>query len=116
MLVRIRPLPKTWLIHSIVYEQYTDETDDFGNPSYAAPVTIEHVRFDESTVFSRDNTQTKVQANGVIFVDAVHSVPSVTFKEQSQITFGERELVIVKVVPCYHPQSNEIHHWELEII
>lgn len=113
--MRIRPLPKTWLIHEVLYEQYAG-VDDFGSDTYSDPVTIECVRFDESTVFSRDGTQNKIVANGVIFVDAVHSVPSVTFQEQSKVTFNGRELVIVKVVPCYQPQSNEIHHWELEVL
>lgn len=114
--MRIPPLPKSWLIHEIVYEGYTGKKDSWGNPKYDNPITIKHVRFDDSTVFSRDNTQTKVLANAVIFVDAVNSIPIIDFKEQSKVTFNGKEYIIQKVVPCYHPTDNSVHHWELEVI
>ncbi|MEH7236757.1 putative minor capsid protein [Bacillus sp. JJ1562] len=114
--MHVRPLPKVWLIHEIIYEGFTGEKDDWGNDAYEQPLTIKHVRFDDKTVFSRDNTQTKVLANGVTFVDAKNSSPTPDFKEQSKVKFNEKDYVIQKVVPCYYPNKNEIHHWELEVI
>lgn len=114
--MRIKPLPKSWLIHTITYEGFTGGQDDWGKPVYDAPITIEYVRFDDSSVFSRDNTQTKILANGVIFVDCTHSTPIPTFKEDSKIMWNGRELVLKKIVPCYYPNKNEIHHFELEVI
>lgn len=114
--MNVRPLPKRWLIHEITYEGYTGKKDDWGNIAYDKPITIKHVRFDDSTVFSRDNTQTKVLANAVIFVDAKNSYPVPDFKEQSKVKFNEKDYVIQKVVPCYYPTRNKIHHWELEVI
>lgn len=114
--MRIKPLPKSWLIHTISYEAYTGKKDDFQNPIYDKPVTVKHVRYDNSTVFSRDNTQTKVLAEGIIFVDAVNSNPVPEFKEQSKITFNDRCLTLKKVVPCYYPEKNAVRHYELEVI
>lgn len=120
--MRVRPLPKRWLIHSIKYKGYTGKKDSWGEELYDPIVTINHVRFDDSTVFSRDQTQTKVLADAVIFVDAKHSKPVPEFKEESKITLlkpnGEedRTYTVKKVVPCYHPHKNEIRHWELEVI
>lgn len=114
--MNIRPLPKRWLIHEIIYEGYTGQKDDWGNDKFEDPITIKHVRFDDSTVFSRDNTQTKVLANAVIFVDAKYSTPLPDFKEQSKVTFNDKEFVIQKVVPCYYPTKNAVHHYELEVI
>lgn len=113
--MRVRPLPKTWLIHAITYEEHLG-LDDWGNPSFSEPVTVNHVRFDDSTVFSRDNTQTRILANAVIFVDAINSSPVPEFKEQSKVTFSEKEYIVQKVVPCYHPRKNEIRHYELEVV
>ena len=113
--MRIPPIPKWKLPHTIDYMEAA-ETDDFGNSTFAESVTIEYVRVDETTVFSRDGTQNKIVANAVIFVDAVHSKPFTAFVEQSQIIFKEREMVIQKVIPCYQPSSDEIHHYELEVI
>lgn len=112
----VRPLPKKWLIHEMIYEGYTGEKDDWGNDLYEDPVTIKNVRVDDATVFSRDQTQTKILAEAVIFVDAKNSSPIIEFKEQSKVRFNNREYVIKKIVPCYHPNKNDIHHWELEVI
>lgn len=112
----IKSLPKSWLIHTITYKEILDEKDDHGNPMYKEPIDIEFVRYDPTTVFSRDNTQTKIVAEGVIFVDAVNSSPIPDFKEESIIIFEGRELILKKIVPCYHPNKNKIRHYELEVI
>lgn len=108
-------LPKQWLIHTIVYEEY-EGVDDWDSESYADPIDVEHVRFDDSTVFSRDNEQNKILADAIIFVDAKHSKPIKDFKERSKITFNDKDYVLKKVVPCYYPTKNKIRHWELEVI
>ena len=115
--MRIRPLPKRWLIHDIIYQEKLPGKDSYGNPRYGDPVIIKYVRFDDSTVFSRDTTQTKIVANAVIFVDATHStnLPE-RFVEESKITFNGKEYVIKKVVDCFYPDRNKIRHWELEVI
>lgn len=114
--MNIRPLPKSWLIHEIVYEGYTGEKDDWGKERFEEPIIIKYVRFDDSTVFSRDQMQTKVLAEAIVFVDAKHSTPIPEFKEQSKVTFNNKEYVIQKVVTCYYPNRNAVHHYELEVI
>src|SRR5699024_2844986 len=108
-------LPKQWLIHTISYEEYQG-VDDWDNEEFAEPIDIEHVRFDDSTVFSRDSNQNKIVADAVIFVDAKHSKPIKDFKERSKIIFNDSEYVLKKVIPCYYPTKNKIRHWELEVI
>ena len=115
--MRIPHLPKRWLIHDIIYQERLPGKDSYGNPLFAEPIIIKHVRFDDSTVFSRDQTQTKIQAEAVIFIDATHStnLPE-KFIEESKITFNGREYTIKKVIDCYYPNKNEIRHYELEVI
>ena len=114
--MKVKPLPKSWLIHTIEYKAFTGQKDEWGKPVYAEPVTINFVRVDESTVFSRDTTQTKIVANAVIFVDILNSNPVPVFKEESKIAFNGKDLTLKKIIPCYHPQQNEIHHYELEVV
>lgn len=114
--MRVKPLPKSWLIHTVEYKAFTAQKDDWGKPVYDVPVTINSVRVDESAVFSRDTTQTKIVANAIIFVDAVNSNPIPVFKEESKMTFNNREMTLKKIVPCYYPQLNEVHHYELEVV
>lgn len=115
--MRIPPLPKRWLIHEIQYEEYTGKRDSYGNYIYDDPITINFVRVDNETVFSRDTTDTKIVANAVVFVDSTHStnVPE-KFVEQSKITFNDEVYTLKKVVDCYYPNKNKIHHYELEVI
>jgi len=108
-------LPKQLLIHSIKYEEYQG-IDDWDNEQFADPINIKHVRFDDTTVFSRDSNQNKIVADAVIFVDAKHSKPKTDFQERSKILFNGKNYVIKKVIPCYHPTKNKVHHWELEVI
>lgn len=115
--MRVPPLPKKWLIHTIEYREKLEGKDSYGNPRYADPITIKNVRFDDTTVFSRDQTQTKIQAEAVVFVDSTHStnLPE-KFLEESKITFNEREYTLKKVVTLYYPNKNKVRHWELEVI
>lgn len=116
-----KPLPKNWLIHDLIYTEKPVD-DGWGNPINPEQITINHVRYDETTVFSRDSTQTKVLAEGIIFVDAINSKPLVNFKEESNITVLldgnviKKDLVIKKVIPCYYPTKKAVHHYELEVI
>lgn len=113
--MRIGTLPKRWLIHSIEYGAFKG-IDSWDNPIYDSPIIINNVRFDDSTVFSRDSTQNKILAEAVIFIDIKHSTPKIDFKERSKITFNNKDYVLKKVIPCYHPTKNKIHHFELEVI
>src|SRR5690625_4907033 len=115
--MNVRPLPKRWLIHTITYEEKLPGKDSYGNPVFADPVTIKHVRVDDTTVFSRDTTDTKILANAIIFVDSTYStsIPE-KFVEESKITFNSNSYVIKKVVDCYYPTKNKIRHYELEVI
>lgn len=115
--MNIRPLPKSWLIHTIIYEEKLPGKDSHGNPLFASPITIEYVRFDDETVFSRDATNAKILANAIVFVDTTHStnLPN-NFVEESKITFNGNDYVLKKIVDCYYPDKNEIRHYELEVI
>lgn len=113
--MRVRPLPKSWLIHSIDYYPPSEE-DSWGNVTNPDPITIENVRYDQSTVFSRDSNQTKIVAEGVIFVDTTHSTPIPDFVEDTTIMFGDQRLTLKKIVPCFYPMSIKIHHFELEVV
>lgn len=112
----VPPLPLEWLIHSVTYTAL-GEDDGWGNTTESTTITIDHVRFDNTTTFSRDSNQNKVQAEAVVFVCTKHStdVPD-AFVEGAKITFNERDYTIKKIVDCYYPTTNKIHHYELEVV
>lgn len=113
--MRAKPFPKSWLIHAIEYHRF-EGRDDWNKDSFADPVTIDFVRVDLTTLFSRDSTQNKILAEGIIYVDVVNSKPLPEFSEESLISFQGKEYKLQKIIPCYHPNSAELHHYELEVI
>lgn len=113
--MRAMQLPKRWLIHDIGYQEFTGR-DDWNEDQYAETVVIKNVRVELDTVFSRDSTQNKIVANGIIFVDSMHSKPTINFKEESLITFNQDTYKVKKVIPYYYPNKDEVRHIELEVI
>jgi hypothetical protein len=116
-MLKVAPLPKTWLIHNIFYKEKLEGFDRFGNERFADPVEIQFVRYDEDISYSRDTTQNKVNFSGIIFVDAQNSVgyPE-EFLQNSIIEFNGKDLHITKCIKCYHPMSNIVRHYELEVV
>lgn len=112
----IPQLPKQWLVHNITYAAKTTETDDYGNPIKLEPIEISNVRYDPSFEHTRNTVDNKIAHRGVIFVDSVHSEPVPDFVEDSSIFFQGRELILKKVIPCYHPIKNTVRHIELEVL
>lgn len=113
--MRAKPLPKSWLIHSIDYSKF-EGRDDWKKDIFADPVTIHSVRVDMTTLFSRDGNQNKILAEGIVYVDVVNSNPLPEFVEESNIHFHGKDYKLQKVIPCYHPNSGDIHHYELEVV
>ncbi|UJS28483.1 minor capsid protein [Macrococcoides canis] len=108
-------LPLSFLIHEMEYHEFYG-SDSWDTDLYREPVTVKNIRFDETTVYSKDLTERKIVANGVVFVDGFHSTPIPDFKEESKVYINGKKYIIVKVIPCYQPQSNTIHHYELEVV
>ena len=104
-----------WLVDSFVYYEYL-KNDEFGKSIYSDPVTINNVRVDYSTQFTRDKTESKVIANAVIFCFASATTPFLAFKEQSKVTMDGKEYVIQKVVTNKEPYNDTLWSYELEVI
>lgn len=112
-----KPLPMSWLIHSIEYAEYSDMRDEYGNDVIKDPITINNVRYDDGTNYSSNLQEDSLKYAGIVFVDARNSANLPTrFREKSKVYFDGKEMTINKIVNCYHPQSNVIHHYELEVI
>ena len=108
-------LPKEWWIHQADYKHY-DGMDDFGSDSYLDPHTIDYCRFDNSTVYSRDTQANRIQANGVLFVCAIRNSYLPELTERSKVVVNGKEYTIQKVIELPFPTSDDIHHYELEVV
>ena len=115
-MLKAPPIPRYLLIHTIQYEELTGRVDDYGKPTYAANQTIMNVRVDNTSGYMRTGIEQSDSSNTLVFVDSTFSKPFVDFKKESKVTFNGKEMSIQRVVPCYQPGTNDLHHYELELV
>lgn len=105
------------LVDSFMYYEYGGDGDGiWQGEEYAEPVEISNVRIDRSTHYSRDNMQTKIVAEAIIFCYASHTKPLKGFKEQSKVSYDGKEYIINKVVMNKEPFADKVWSYELELI
>ena len=107
----IAPIPLYLLIHTVIYEEYQDNSDGYGE-GYKDPVTLRNVRVEPVSSLRRSNTTETQTFNSILFFDMTHSTPQVNFVEKSKVTFNGQEMVVSKVNPMY---SLKLHHYEIEL-
>jgi len=105
----VAPIPKGLLIHTVTYEEMTKS--EWGD-SFAAPVTIEHVRVEPKNTLSRNGTGSTITSDTLLFWDSVHSTPC-AFVEDSKVTFSGREMIVVSVSDYY--DESKLHHKEVRL-
>lgn len=110
------PIPEEMLITSFVYLEHQGENSPTQDVEYGEPIGITRARIDDSAVFSRDSTQSKVVADAVIFCYADYTTPFPAFKEQSVIIYRNKELVIKKVVEVLDVEVERVWSYELEVL
>lgn len=106
---RLRPIPLVLLIHSVTYEE---KTNDSWGDGFANPVTLSNVLVQPASSIQRSSTATEILYNSVLFFDATNSTPLVPFKKGSKIHFDGKEMFVEKVNTLYAFESQP-HHYEI---
>lgn len=109
------PLPLDWLIHNISYEAYKGE-GRHNEVEYEQGIEIEHVRVDFAKSNQIAGLSDSDRYDAVIFIDSANSMNVLDdFISRSRIFFEGKTYKIVKVIPCYATSEN-VHHWEIEVV
>lgn len=107
---------KSFTPHVVQYFKYLG-VDDYDKPSFAEPVTVEHVRFDESLQSSSNLTEQTRQFNAVCFVYRDTSTPFLDdFVLRSKLIFNGSEYTIKDDIKTSHPFKDEVWSHELEVL
>lgn len=111
------PPPIEALPHEFVYREFTG-LNDYGEDGYADDKTIEHCKVDMTPVFARSSTANESRADGVVFCFNHATTPFLPFKKRSKIKlpFEDEERTIEKVIINFHPYSDEVYSYELEVL
>lgn len=104
-------------IHSIEFKKCIG-TNNYGKPLYAAPIVINHVRFDDNRVWSKSGNAAEITANAVVFIYPFVTATDVDFSEveKSIITFKGNEYIVNKIVRNFFPYEDKIFSYELEVL
>ncbi|WP_017728499.1 putative minor capsid protein [Halalkalibacterium ligniniphilum] len=111
--MRIKPIPRRFLIHSIEYEEFVRD-GSFGE-EFAPSETISFVLVQPKSELKRDSNGEEVQVQGVIFLDAVNTPKFKRLREKSKVKFNGNDYRIVACDALYAFKSNTPHHYEVDI-
>ena len=107
----MRPIPKTRLKQSVIYQQFDDSGHD---NSYGSPVTVSFVCVQEDAQLIRDNNGNIIKSTTLLIYDNVTSSPrDIIFAQQDKVTInqGKRNEKTLKVVSA--PGGAMPHHQEV---
>ncbi|WP_281659124.1 putative minor capsid protein [Halobacillus sp. Cin3] len=122
--MRIRPIPRKLLIHTVEYHQYkpADSSNSGTNwgsgseGSFEEPVTIKLVRIEPSSKVIIGASSQQLQEKAILYYDTTHSAPKhVNFVRKSKVIFQGQTHFIEQVDPLY-ALGDEPHHYELRLI
>lgn len=108
-------IPRWMRPHTVTYKQRTG-TDAWQSPTYADPVTVQHVRMEPTSkiVLGKDNTQ--VQLASILFYDYQDSAPlSIVFAPLDVVTFRGCDYTVMSVDTLYD-KADAPHHYEVGLI
>jgi Minor capsid protein len=112
-MVKVKPIPKKLLPHTIEYERFTGEGRN--GPTYDMAVTVKNVRMEPTSEKSIDNNGEQIQLKSKLFIDAVNSSPLIDLKEKSVVHFDEKDYY-VQSIATFYTNTVLVHHWELGLV
>ncbi|MED1602604.1 putative minor capsid protein [Alkalihalophilus marmarensis] len=112
--MRLKPIPKRLLIHTIIYEEYRGDST-FGGNDFSPPEDIPFVLVQPKSELRRDATGVEIQIKGTIFLDAKNTPNFKRLKEESRIKFNGEDYRVVGCDALYTTDPNTPHHFEVDV-
>lgn len=106
----MKPIPKRLLPHTIIVERVSN--DDLFGETWAEPFEIHRVNVQHKKKLVRGANGITIEANTLIFIDAVNSLPAVALKANDKIIFKGTEMHVTSIDILYGDKDNP-HHWEV---
>ena len=107
--------PAEFCIDSFQYKEYVGE-NDWSEPIYAPPVTIENCRIDRGAQYTSTTSGKQLLYNAVVFCYEGITAPLPEFKPQSVLKFDGVEHVVTNVIPIYEAYEKNLYSYELEVV
>ena len=111
--------PKRLANQTVQLKISTGETNDYNQPIYNDPITINHCVFQPQTIYSGTNNNRQLVANAIVFLYVGVSSPMPVLSKdnyQSVITFEGNDYALQSIVDNRDPFNNELWSYELEVL
>lgn len=109
----MRPIPKVLLVNTIQYYELLKNGRYEG--SFGAPVTITNVLINQTNTVTKTNPGNQEKATqGMLYIDAVNSVPCIELKYGSKIVDESGHTFYVKAIKPV--QAFTLHHYEVTLM
>jgi hypothetical protein len=109
-----RAIPRRLLVDSIEWHKLSG-VDRWNKPTYAPPVIVKYVRFDNLKKNVLNSTGESKDDKATLFVDYRNSSPRVDYAKGDKITFNGNEYTI-REIDELKGDSSVIHHYEMALV
>lgn len=107
--------PEKFCIDSFEYIEYEGE-NDWSEPQYAKPITIENCRIDRGAEYSQSTSGKQLLYNAIVFCYEEITTPLPEFKAESILHFDGIDHKLTKVIPIYEAYEKVLYSYELEVV
>lgn len=119
----LRPIPAKILKHTVIFHLPTG-VDQYQNPTYADPITVERVAVQPTDKTRKAKDNTDVSLSSIVFIDARNSSPvdvqglkdsAESVGHSLEMEFEGRRYTVMSVDKLYD-DSSIFHHWEVGVV
>lgn len=114
MSIKVKPIPRNLLIHTITYEEFTGDAA-FGE-QFSPPVVIANVLIQPLHKTRRDSNGVEVEVNSLVFLDSVNTPLARPLISRSKVSFGADTLRVITCEPLYAFDPVTPHHYEVTLV
>jgi hypothetical protein len=108
---------KMLLTQTVTIEKRTGE-NSFRDPTYADPITLPNVRFDQQDTFSGSGNNKELTSSGVVFIyQFVYQGPKLdkTWVRSRLTDEDGNQYLVTDITPIKQDNSNKPYSWELDV-
>jgi hypothetical protein len=112
----MEPMPLYMLKMSVTHAENTG-SNSFGNPTWAAPVSVSKVYLEPARAAEQGSLGEKDRYDMVMLYDSFHSLPARRiFKQLDKIVYEGITYTVRRATPTPNPFTGFVSFWEVRLV
>ncbi|MXQ49522.1 minor capsid protein [Streptococcus pneumoniae] len=105
------------MLNDTVTIQKVEGKDKWGKETYSAPIVLSSVKFDRETSYVGTGNNRSESKPSVLMIYPIFSPIELDNSYlNGKVNDGERDYIIRKIIPQYHPFKKEVLCYEVEVV